>query len=153
MEHIMKLNKDIFEELKKGNKKREYRLFDEKRRKVRVGDTIRFVKLPELNEEYIVDVLDIETYSNWYECYEKYFDEDFKDRYDTILDVVKDTFDNYYSEEETNKYGCVVFKIKKHRTEHLNSTACYLKKDNKVLMIKFSKKWGQVYAPPVESLK
>ncbi len=36
----------------------------------------------------------------------------------------------------------------KQRIAHLNSTACYLKKDNKVLMIKFSKKWGQVYAPP-----
>lgn len=36
----------------------------------------------------------------------------------------------------------------KERISHLNSTACYLKKDNKVLMIKFSKKWGQVYAPP-----
>ena len=38
--------------------------------------------------------------------------------------------------------------MNKKRIAHLNSTACYLKKDNKVLMIKFSKKWGQVYAPP-----
>lgn len=36
---------------------------------------------------------------------------------------------------------------KKQRVAHLNSTVCYLKKDNKVLMIKFTKKWGQVYAP------
>lgn len=36
----------------------------------------------------------------------------------------------------------------KERVIHLNSTVCYLKKDNKVLMIKFSKKWGQVFAPP-----
>lgn len=36
----------------------------------------------------------------------------------------------------------------KDRIAHLNSTVCYLKKDNKVLMIKFSKKWGQVFAPP-----
>lgn len=35
-----------------------------------------------------------------------------------------------------------------HRIAHLNATVCYLKKDNKVLMIKFSKKWGKVYAPP-----
>lgn len=34
------------------------------------------------------------------------------------------------------------------RISHLNSTACYLKKDNEVLLIKFSKKWGHVYAPP-----
>jgi len=38
--------------------------------------------------------------------------------------------------------------MKKQITAHLNSTACYLRKDNKILMIKFSKKWGQVYAPP-----
>lgn len=36
----------------------------------------------------------------------------------------------------------------KERVSHLNATVCYLKKDNYVLMIKFSKKWGQVYAPP-----
>ena len=36
----------------------------------------------------------------------------------------------------------------KERIAHLNATVCYLKKDNKILMIKFSKKWGQVYAPP-----
>ena len=41
-----------------------------------------------------------------------------------------------------------MFKMKKERIAHLNSTVCYLKKDNKVLMIKFSKKWGQVFAPP-----
>ena len=37
---------------------------------------------------------------------------------------------------------------KKKRIAHLNSTICYLKKDNKILMMKFTKKWGQVYAPP-----
>lgn len=37
---------------------------------------------------------------------------------------------------------------KKDRIVHFNSAACYLKKDNKIIMIKFSKKWGQVYAPP-----
>lgn len=36
----------------------------------------------------------------------------------------------------------------KERIAHLNATVCYLKKDNQILMIKFSKKWGQVYAPP-----
>ena len=39
------------------------------------------------------------------------------------------------------------------RIAHYNSTACYLKKDNKVLMIKFLKKWGQVYAPPGGKMK
>lgn len=36
----------------------------------------------------------------------------------------------------------------KERMKHSNATVCYLRKDDQILMIKFSKKWGQVYAPP-----
>lgn len=35
----------------------------------------------------------------------------------------------------------------KKRVAHLNATVCYLKENDQVLMIKFAKKWGQVYAP------
>lgn len=38
--------------------------------------------------------------------------------------------------------------MKQERVAHLDSTVCYLKKENEVLMIRFSKKWGQIYAPP-----
>lgn len=38
--------------------------------------------------------------------------------------------------------------MNKERVKHLDSTVCYLKNDNKILMIKFNKKWGNVYAPP-----
>lgn len=36
----------------------------------------------------------------------------------------------------------------KERIKHLNATVCYLKVNDEVLMIKYKKKWGQVYAPP-----
>lgn len=148
MEHMMKLQGSSFNDLKSGKKKREYRLNDDKRKSVRVGDTIRFLKLPNLDEEFVVDVKKVEVFDNWFDCYSKYFEEDFKDRYDNVFDVVQDTYNGgYYSEEESKKNGCVVFTIKKHRVAHFNSTVCYLKKDGKVLMIKFSKKWGCVYSP------
>jgi len=147
MEHIMKVFENEFDKLKQGTKVREYRLNDDKRKSVRVGDTIRFLKLPNLDEELVVDVTCVETFDDWYSCYEKYFDEDFKDRYSGVAEVVEETYNGYYTEEESLKNGCVIFTIKKHRVAHLNSTACYLKKDNKVLMIKFAKKFGQVYAP------
>lgn len=116
MEHNMKLYSSSFEELKAGKKKREYRLNDEKRKMVKVGDTIRFAKLPDLDEEIVVDVTDIETFSNWYDCYAKYYDEDFKNQYDSVEAVVQDTYDGgYYTKEESEKNGCVVFSIKMHR--------------------------------------
>ena len=49
MEHIMKLYKENFEELKSGKKKREYRLNDQKRKGIKIGDTIKFLKLPNLD--------------------------------------------------------------------------------------------------------
>lgn len=149
MEHIMKLYESSFDDLKSGRKKREYRLNDDKRKLVRIGDTIKFLKLPNLDEEFVVDVNDIEVFDNWYDCYSKYYDEDFKDRYDNVEAIIQDTYNGgYYTKKESEDNGCVIFSIKKRRVAHLNSTACYLKKCNKVLMIKFTKKWGQVYAPP-----
>ncbi len=149
MEHVMKLYASNFEDLKSGKKKREYRLNDDKRRLVRVGDTIKFLKLPDLKEEFIVDVEKVEIFDTWYDCYSKYFEEDFKDNYLDVSQVVEDTYNGgYYTKEESEENGCVVFSIKKHRISHLNATACYLRKDDKVLMIKFAKKWGHVYAPP-----
>ncbi|MCI8567765.1 MAG: NUDIX domain-containing protein [Bacilli bacterium] len=149
MEHIMKLYESSFEELKRGNKKREYRLYDEKRKQIRVGDTIKFIKLPNLDEEFIVDVNKIEIFKNWYDCYSMYYDEDFKDKYSSVEEIVQDTYNGgYYTKEESNKNKCVVFTIKKHRVQHLNATVCYLKQNDKVLMLRFSKKWGMVYSPP-----
>ena len=92
MLHDLKVNSDFFEKIEFGSKTREYRLYDEKRRLINVGDTIRFIKLPTMNEYLYADVLAIEVFKSWYDCYKKYFDEDFKDRYASIQDVVDDTY-------------------------------------------------------------
>ncbi|MBE6153084.1 MAG: hypothetical protein E7166_02490 [Firmicutes bacterium] len=114
MEHIMKLYESNFNELKNGSKKREYRLNDNKRSKIKIGDTIRFIKLPNLDEEIVVEVSKIEVFNNWYDCYAKYYEEDFKDSYESVDAVVQDTYDGgYYTKEESEKYGCVVFTIQK----------------------------------------
>lgn len=58
MEHIMKLNASTFEDVKSGKKRREYRLNDEKRKLVRVGDTIRCLKVPNLYEFELASLLE-----------------------------------------------------------------------------------------------
>ena len=40
MRHTMKLKEDPFERMKNGTKTIEFRLYDEKRRKIKVGDEI-----------------------------------------------------------------------------------------------------------------
>lgn len=113
-EHQMKLYRENFLALKTGTKTREYRLHDEKRKIIQVGDLIRFFCLPDLQESILTEVIKKEVFTNWYDCYQTYFEEDFKDDYATVEDVVLDTYQGgYYSEEETEKYGCCVLTLKK----------------------------------------
>ncbi len=56
MIHKMKLNKSPFERIKNGTKTIEFRLYDEKRQQIKVGDKIEFSKLPDLQEKLLVDI-------------------------------------------------------------------------------------------------
>ena len=91
MEHIMKLYESSFNDLKIGKKKREYRLNDDKRKLVRIGDTIRFLKLPNLDEEFVVDVKNVETFDNWYDCYSKYYN-----NFEFYNKIMATTFGSYF---------------------------------------------------------
>lgn len=117
MTHDLKLYEENFERIKSGNKIREYRLYDEKRRKINVGDTIRFIKLPSMDQFLYAEVADIEIFKDWHSCYAKYFEEDFKDRYSSVQDVVDDTYSGgYYTKEDSDKYGCCSLTLSKVRT-------------------------------------
>ena len=59
MLHEMKLNENPFERIKDGTKTIEFRLFDEKRQQIKVGDQIEFSKLPDLQEKLLVDVVEL----------------------------------------------------------------------------------------------
>ena len=59
MLHKMKLNESPFEMIKNGTKTIEFRLYDEKRQGVKIGDKIEFSKLPDLQEKLLVDVLEL----------------------------------------------------------------------------------------------
>ena len=59
MLYKMKLNESPFERIKNGTKTIEFRLYDEKRQQVKIGDKIEFSKLPDLQEKLIVDVIDL----------------------------------------------------------------------------------------------
>lgn len=51
------MNDSPFERIKNGTKTIEFRLYDEKRKQIKVGDKIEFSKPPDLQEKLIVDVL------------------------------------------------------------------------------------------------
>lgn len=106
MLHKMKLNESPFERMKDGTKTIEFRLFDEKRQKVKVGDKIEFSKLPDLNEKLTVEVLDL------------YKDESFEKLFKKLGKTEKeaknhsDSMHKIYSQEKEKQYGVLGIKVK-----------------------------------------
>lgn len=109
--HEMRLHEEPFNKIKAGLKDIEYRVNDEKRRQIEIGDTIIFYKRPEEKEKIEVKVIDLKYYKDLLEMFTATFDRDFKEYYRTPEEVVKDT--PYYTEEEVNKYGCVAIYFEK----------------------------------------
>lgn len=112
MIHYMRLNPNAFDEIKNGTKKREYRLYDEKRQQIKIGDRIEFVRLPNMDESIQTEVEGLLLYKNWYSCYEDFFEQDLINHYESIEAAVQDTYDNWWSKEKEEKYGCLIIKIK-----------------------------------------
>jgi len=110
MIHKMKLNEEPFEKIKNGTKTVEFRLYDEKRKQIKVGDKIEFSRLPELQEILLVDVLEL--------YQEKTFEELFKKLYKESEEEIKKKVQGMYeiySPEKEKQYGVLGIRIKKEK--------------------------------------
>ncbi|MBB2479408.1 ASCH domain-containing protein [Bacillus sp. APMAM] len=111
MMHQMGLYGEYFEAIKKGKKKVEVRLNDEKRRKIKIGDTIKFVKVPEQDETLQVQVTELRTYNTFKEMYESIPFEDFDCEGWSMEEMVNGTYDIYTLEQE-REWGSLAITIK-----------------------------------------
>lgn len=106
MLHQMKLLESPFRRIKDGTKTIEFRLNDEKRQKINIGDKIEFTLLPELKEKLIVEVLEIYNADTFYQLFLNLGnnDEEAKEHTEGMYTI--------YSKEEEEKYGAWGAKIK-----------------------------------------
>lgn len=106
MLHKMKLNESPFERIKNGTKTIEFRLYDEKRQQIKVGDKIEFSKLPDLQEKLLVEVIELYRGNTFENLFKKLnIDED------EIKRKTK-SMKQYYSHEKEKEYGVLGIKIK-----------------------------------------
>ena len=106
MLHKMKLNQEPFEKIKNGTKTIEFRLYDEKRQKVKIGDKIEFSKLPDLKEKLLVDVIDLYKEKTFKNLFQKIYTNE-----DEINSKTKSIYE-IYSPEKEEKYGVLGITIK-----------------------------------------
>lgn len=112
MEHLMNLKPTPFELIKCGNKTIELRLYDEKRKLIKVGDTIKFVNTDDVSENIVVEVLDLYVFDSFDELYKElpllecgYTEAD-------IDTATPKHMEKYYSKEKQQNYGVVGVKIR-----------------------------------------
>ena len=106
MLHKMKLNESPFERIKNGTKTIEFRLFDEKRQEIKVGDQIEFSKLPDLQEKLLVNVVELYRENTFEDLFRKLFtdEEEIKMKTKAMYEI--------YSPEKEQQYGILGIKIK-----------------------------------------
>lgn len=106
MLHKMKLNQSPFERIKNGTKTIEFRLYDEKRQQIRVGDKIEFSKLTNLQEKLLVDVVELYRENTFENLFRKLYTNE-----EEIMTKTKAMY-NIYSPEKEQQYGVLGIKIK-----------------------------------------
>lgn len=111
MNHEMKLKPNPFDLIKSGNKTIEVRLYDEKRQQIKVGDTITFYKLPELEEQIKVEVEGILIYKNFIDLFSEFSSEKFGAK-GWKPEELAENMSQYYSKDEQELYGIVGIKVK-----------------------------------------
>ena len=136
MLHKMKLNESPFERIKNGSKTIEFRLYDEKRQKVKIGDKIEFSKLPDLQEKLLVDVTGLSKENSFYELFKKLYnnEEEIREKTNSMYEI--------YSKEKEIKYGVLGIKIKinvDNLKENINNFVPYNEQEEveKNIMLKF----------------
>ena len=108
MTHKMKLNEEPFEKIKNGSKTIELRLYDEKRRKIKVGDMIRFMSK---TEKLTATVKSVHIFKNFEELYAILPFDKCGYSSDELPTASPDDMLEYYTKEQIEKYGVVGIEI------------------------------------------
>ena len=110
-EHVMNLTPLPMQQIRDGRKTIELRLYDEKRKLISVGDTIKFINTEDSNDTLSVTVTNLFVFASFGELYMHlpllkcgYNDEN-------INGASPDDMDRYYSKEKQNEYGVIGIEV------------------------------------------
>ena len=110
MKHEMKLQPEYYNFKLNGTKRIEIRLFDEKRQQIKIGDTIKFLKEPDLNESFNVKVIGLLRYNTFEDMF-KDFDISILSDNSMTKEKLIDVLEQFYPKEKQEKYGVLGIRI------------------------------------------
>ena len=110
MEHEMKIQPEYYNFILNGTKRIEIRLYDEKRKQIKIGDFIKFLKEPALNESFNAKVIDLLRYNSFEEMF-KDFDISILSDESMTKDELISVLEQFYTKEKQEKYGVLGIRV------------------------------------------
>ena len=110
MIHEMKLQPEYFNFILNGTKRIEIRLNDEKRQNIKLGDKIKFLKEPDLNESFEAQVIGLLRYNSFEEMFKDYDISILSDKSMTKEELIS-VLEQFYTKEKQEKYGVLGIRI------------------------------------------
>ncbi len=117
MEHKMKLQPEYYKFIQNGTKRIEIRLFDEKRQQIKIGDTIKFFKEPELVESFNVKVIGLLRYNSFEEMFKDFDISILSDKSMTKKELIG-VLEQFYTKEKQKQYGVLGIRIELMHTRN-----------------------------------
>ena len=106
----MKLQPQYFNFILNGTKRIEIRLNDEKRQNIKLGDKIKFLKEPDLNESFEAKVIGLLRYNSFEEMFKDYDISILSDKSMTKEELIS-VLEPFYTKEKQEKYGVLGIRI------------------------------------------
>lgn len=111
MEHKIKLQPQYYNYILYGTKRIEIRLYDEKRQQIKIGDTIIFLKEPDLNESFKAKVTGLLRYNSFEDMFKDFDTSILSDKSMTKKDLIN-VLEQFYTKEKQKQYGVLGIRIK-----------------------------------------
>ncbi len=112
MNHTMKLTSDPFERIAKDIKLIEVRLFDDKKKKIEIGDTITFIELSNLKKFVKVEVIGLSKFNDFKTLFSVFGTNPFGHKKSTSINEQVKSMSKVYSKENEKKFGVLGIHIK-----------------------------------------
>lgn len=110
MIHEMKLQPEYYNFILNGTKRIEIRLYDEKRQSIKLGDTIKFLKDPELSESFNAKVIGLLRYNSFKDMFKDFDISILSDKSMTKEELIK-VLEQFYTKEKQEQYGVLGIRI------------------------------------------
>ena len=110
MTYEMKLQPEYYNFILNGTKRIEIRLYDEKRQSIKLGDTIKFLKEPELSESFNAKVTGLLRYNSFKDMFKDFDISILSDKSMTKEELIK-VLEQFYTKEKQEQYGVLGIRI------------------------------------------